>query len=157
MMTINEMLAALLESLTAQIRAKGREDDYCSITVQPGNAVVFDFGPESGCGGIAWVRTVGAALSPPVGRNDCNRWTIYTVEVGMVGPAPLMENTLGQFVVPEDTELFEAAMRQGDELEMMLAALKTADIPDLQIGDYLPQGPEGGVMGGIWTAQVSGV
>lgn len=158
MQTINMMLAALLEALTAEIRKAGKGEDYCSITVQPGNAVVFDFGPESGCGGIAWVRLVSGTPSlSPGGGKQCNRWMTYIVEMGMVGPAPVMTNTLGEFVAPEDTELFEAAMRQGDELELMFAALQAVDLPELEIGDYLPQGPEGGVMGGTFTATIAGV
>lgn len=161
MMTIAEMLAELLEALTAQIRAKGREDEYCSITVQPGNAVVFDFGPESGCGGTAWVRLVAAnpTVSFPaadVSINSCAFSLAYIVEMGMIAPAPVMEDTLGEFMAPEDTELFDASMRQAEELQMMFDALRAARIPEKIIGDYTPQGPEGGVMGGIWTVTVGG-
>lgn len=161
MMSLNAILAELLESLTAQIRKAGKQDDYCSITVQPGNAVVFDFGPESGCGGIAWVRLVSANTTVSFPNSDvtvdsCAYTLAYTVEMGMAAPAPIMENHLGAFVLPEDTELFDAAMRQSDELEMMFTALKLARIPEKIIGDYTPQGPEGGVMGGSWTVLVGG-
>lgn len=161
MMTLKEILAELLEALTAQIRAADKEEDYCSITIQPGNAVVFDFGPESGCGGTAWVRLVSAnpTVSFPaadVGINSCAFALAYTVEMGMVGPAPVMENTLGEFVAPSDVELFDAAMRQSDEVELMFRALQAAKIPEKIIGDYTPAGPEGGVMGGTWTVTVGG-
>lgn len=149
-----EVLAALLEALTAQIREAGKEDDYCSITVQPGNAVSFDFGPESGCGGIVWTRLVTAA--PAVGSNNCVLWMDYTLEVGMAGPVPGLEYTLGEYSVPTDAELFEAASRQSDEFMMMYRALKGADIPGLRFGDYAPSGPEGGVMGGTFTVTVDG-
>lgn len=160
-MTINQMLAELLESLARQIRAKGKEDDYCSITIQPGNAVVFDFGPESGCGGMAWVRLVAANPTSAfpaadVGVNNCAFSLAFMVEVGMMAPAPVMEDRMGSFVLPEDTELFEASMRQSDEMQMMFDAIRTADIPEKVLGDYLPQGPEGGILGGIWTVQVGG-
>lgn len=161
MQTANQLLAALLESLTAQIRAKGREDDYCSITVQPGNAVVFDFGPESGCSGMAWVRLVAANPSASfpnadVGVNNCAYSLAYTVEVGMLGPAPSLEDRLGNFVLPEDTDLFEASMRQADEMQMMYDAIRTSGIREKVIGDYTPQGPDGGVLGGTWTVVVGG-
>lgn len=161
MLTINQILAELLESLAAQIRAKGRADQYCTITVQPGNAVVFDFGPESGCGGTAWVRLVSAHPSvsfpnPDLTQDNCAHSLAYLVEVGMVRPAPLMEDHLGVFTVPEDTVLFEAAMRQGEELQMMYDAIGAARVPEKIIGDYSPQGPEGGVVGGLWTVTVGG-
>lgn len=149
-----EILAALLESVTAQIRAAGKEEDYCSITVQPGNAVSFDFGPESGCGGIAWTRLVGS--SPALGGNDCLMWMVHTIEVGMVGPVPGLEYTLGEYSVPDDVQLFDAAQRQSDEFMMLFRALKGSRLAGLKVGDYAPQGPEGGVMGGLFTVTVDG-
>lgn len=160
-MTIQQMLAELLEALAAQIKAKGKEEDYCTITVQPGNAVVFDFGPDSDCAGTAWVRLVSAnpSVSFPaadVGINNCAYSLAYVVEMGMLAPAPVMEDRLGTFMVPEDTELFDASMRQSAELEMMYAALRAAKIPEKVIGTYTPAGPEGGVVGGMWTVTVGG-
>jgi hypothetical protein len=153
MMSPISVLAALLESLTAQIRAAGKEEDYCSLTVQPGNAVTFDFGPESGCGGIAWTRL--AAASPAVGSNGCIMWMTYTIEVGMVGPVPGLDySEMGGYTVPTDEELFDAASRQSDEMMMLIAALNAADVEGLTIGDYSPSGPEGGVLGGYFTVTV---
>jgi hypothetical protein len=147
-----QILAGLLEALTAQIRAAGKEDDYCSITVQPGNAVSFDFGPESGCGGIAWTRLVSS--SPMVGSNGCILWMVHTIEVGMVGPVPGLDYSLGEYILPSDVELFDAASRQSDEMQMMIRALNSADVPGITIGDYSPSGPEGGVLGGMFTITV---
>lgn len=152
MMSAIQILAALLESLTAQIVAAGKEDDYCSLTVQPGNAISFDFGPESGCGGIAWTRLV--ASSPAIGQNGCVMWLVHTIEVGMVGPVPGLEYTLGEYTVPTDEELFDAASRQSDEQQMLFAALKGSGLRGLTVGDYAPSGPEGGVMGGYFTVTV---
>lgn len=147
------VLAALLEALTAQIRAAGREDEYCSLTVQPGTAVSFDFGPESGCGGIAWTRLV--AASPSVGANECILWMTYTIEVGMVGPVPGLDySEIGGYEVPSDEELFDAASRQSDEMQMMIRALNSAGVEGLRVGDYAPSGPEGGVLGGYFTVTV---
>lgn len=147
------ILAALLESLTAQIRDAGKEEDYCSITVQPGNAVTFDFGPESGCGGIAWTRLV--AASPATGSNGCIMWMTYTIEVGMVGPVPGLDySEIGGYELPSDAELFDAAQRQSDEMMMLINALNSADVEGISIGDYSPSGPEGGVLGGYFTVTV---
>lgn len=160
MMTPQEMLAELLERLTAEIKAKGREDRYCSITVQPGNQVVFDFGDDA-CMGMAWVRLVTANPTvafpaPDNSLNNCVHTLAFTVEVGMIGPAPQIDATLGEFIVPTDVELFEASMRQLEEMQMMYAAIRSADIPEKIVGDYTPTGPEGGVMGGTWAVTVGG-
>lgn len=161
MRPIQDLMAALLESLTAEIRKAGKEDDYCAITIYPGTGVPVDFGPESGCRGTAWVRLVSAnpSISFPSadnGLNNCAYSLAYTVELGMVGPAPVMEDRLGNFIVPDDVEQFEASMRMLGELEIMHAALRNADIDQMVVGDWSPQGPEGGVMGGLWTAQIGG-
>lgn len=161
MKELPELLAGLLESLTAQIRAKGKEDEYCSITIQPGAAVAVDFGPESTCAGMAWVRLVGVsptAVFPhaDVTLNSCAHTLAYTVEVAMYGPAPVMTDRLNNFVLPTDVEQFEAAMRQASEMKMMYDAIKAAAIPQLVLGDYTPQGPEGGTIGGTWTAVIGG-
>lgn len=160
MMSPEEMLAELLECLTAEIRERGRQDEYCSITIQPGNQVVFDFG-DDGCTGMAWVRLVSAnpTVSFPsadTSPDNCAYTLAFTVEVGMIGPAPQLDTTLGEYVVPTDVELFEASMRQLEEMQMMHAALKKADIPEKVIGDYTPQGPDGGVLGGTWTLSIGG-
>jgi len=160
-LTINQMLATLLQALADEIAAAGKEEDYCTVTVQPGSAVAIDFGPESGCGGTAWVQLVGAnpSVSFPsadVGVNNCAYDLAFVVEVGMVGPAPGMDVTLGQYTVPEDTELFDASMRQMDELQMMYRAIQKAKIPEKVVGSYAPQGPDGGVLGGVWTVTVGG-
>lgn len=159
MMTPQEILAELLECLTAQIKAKGLEDQYCSITVQPGNAVVFDFGED--CAGTAWVRLVSANPTaafptPDVSVNNCAYTLAFTVEVGMIGPAPQLDEAMGEYIVPGDVEMFEASMRQLAEMQMIYDAIRSADIPEKIVGDYAPQGPEGGVLGGTWTVTVGG-
>lgn len=161
MLTANQLLAELLESLTRKIKAAGKEDDYCSITVQPGSMAVYDFGPESDCGGTAWVRLVTAnptASFPTASAdvNNCVNYLAYVMEMGCIFPAPSMTDTLGSFILPTDEELFDASMRQMDEMQMMYDAMRSASIPEMIVGDYAPVGPDGGLMGGTWTVTVSG-
>lgn len=160
MMTPEEMLAELLERLSEQIRNKELQDRYCSITIQPGNQVVFDFGDDD-CLGMAWVRLVTA--NPTVAfpaadtsLNNCVHTLAYTVEVGIIGPAPQIDTTLNEFILPTDVELFDASMRQMEEMRMMYDAIRNADIPEKIVGDYTPVGPEGGVMGGTWAVVIGG-
>lgn len=146
-------LATLLEALTGKIRAAGKAEDYCSVTVQAGNMVNFDFGPESGCSGTAWVRLVSVTPSLEVGKNGCAQWLNYVIEVGMIGPAPGLDETLSEFSAPSDEDLFDAAMRQGDEMALMFEAIRSVDL-EVSLGDWQPQGPEGGILGGAWTVTV---
>jgi len=149
-----KIMAPMLEALTAEIRKAGKEDDYCSITVQPGTAVAFDFGPESdGCGGIAWVRLV--ASSPAVGSNGCIVYMTHTIEIGMAGPVPGLDySETGGYSLPTDAEMFDASSRQSDEMMMLIAALNNTPVEGITIGDYSPSGPEGGVLGGYFTVTV---
>lgn len=156
MLTANQATAALLDALAGQINAAGKQDDYCSVTVQSGNAVVFDFGPESGCGGTAWVRLVTVSPSAQVGKNGCSQWLNYIIEVGMVAPAPGLDITLDQYTPPSDEELFDASMRAGEEMMMIFRAVQSADLEEVTLGDYTPHGPDGGVLGGSWTVTVAG-
>lgn len=160
-MSAPQLLAEMLESLTRQIKAKGRQDQYCSITIQPGNSVAYDFG-DNNCMGMAWVRLVTsnptvAFPTPNVTADGCLTGNLaLTVELGMLAPAPHVDARLGEFIVPEDTELFDASMRQVEEMQMMFDAIRTAQIPELQLGTYAPEGPDGGVVGGTWTAIIGG-
>lgn len=159
-MTLKQMLAELHECLNAEIKARGEQGRYCTVAIQPGNAVVFDFGDED-CLGMAWVRLVSANPtatfpSPATGLNNCALTLAYTVEMGIIGPAPQVDEQLNTIVLPSEEELFDTAMRQADELQMMYDAIRKADIPEKIIGDYVPQGPDGGVLGGTWTVIVGG-
>lgn len=154
MITAAVALATVLEALTAQLREAGKQDDYCSVTVQAGNMVNFDFGPESGCGGTAWVRLVSVTPSIEVGKNGCAQWLNYVIEVGMIGPAPGITENLSEYVAPTDEELFDASMRQAEEMGLMFAAIRSVDL-DVSLGDWAPQGPEGGILGGTWTVTVA--
>lgn len=154
MVTAVQAQAALLESLIARIKEAGWEEDYCSLTLQPGNTVIFDWGPDSECRGTAWVRLITATPSLEVGKNGCAQWLNYLIEVGMAGPVPGLDVTLSEFTPPGDEELFEAAQRQGDEMQLMFRAIRAAALEEVALGDYQPQGPEGGVLGGTWTVTV---
>lgn len=155
------MLAALIESLSQQLRLAEEFENYCSVTIYPGDAVPVDFGPESGCGGTAWVRLVTAnpTVSFPaadMGINNCAYSLAYIVEMGMAGPAPVMEDRLGNFILPEDTEQFDASMRMVDEMEMMYRAIRGAGIPQMILGSWTPAGPAGGVMQSTWSMTIGG-
>lgn len=158
-MTLEQMLAELLESVTREIKAAGRQDEYCSITVAPGGDVAYDF--DGDCKGIAWVTLISAnpSVSFPVADlsvDSCAYSLAFTVEVGMIGPAPVLEDHLGDFQVPSDVDQFEASMKQARELQLMHRALQRANIPEKVIGAYAPVPPNSGVMGGTWTISIGG-
>jgi hypothetical protein len=157
--TINVMMAALLESLMAEMRAAGTAESMCMSTIYPGADIPLDFGPESGCGGTAWLRLVSAnptANFPTAASsiNNCHYSLAYTVEMGIARPAPVMEDHLGNFTVPDDVEQFDAANALMDDMALMHRAIRGAGLDQLILGDWTPQGPAGGVMGGTWTLVV---
>lgn len=163
MMNLEQMLTTLNESLNQQIQARGLADDYSMVTVQPGTEVAFDFTHDEDCAGIGWVRLVGGNVStsfptPAAAANPvCAAGSLaFTVEMGVIGPAPKMEEHMGALIIPSETELYEASMKQARELQMMWDALRSARIPEKQYGTYTPIGPDAGILGGMWTIIVGG-
>lgn len=150
------LLAALLDSLTAEFRAAGLHEDLCSMTIQPGAIVPADYGD---CGGMAWVRLASSnpTVSFPTGDltiNNCAYSLAHVVEVGAFRAGPLPEQVGGGVVLPTDEEQFEAARMQFADMAAMRRAITKAPIDYKILGTYQPIGPQGGVLGGTWTVTV---
>lgn len=149
------ILAESLEALTDELRADGTDADLCARTVFGGSAVPLDFGE---CGGMAWVRLASAVPSasfptPTTSVDNCAYSLALTVEMGVARPAPMGEQGINGYQPPTEDEEFESAQSQMLDMDAMhraLVALRRAH--DLMVlGSYAPLGPEGGVVGGVWT------
>lgn len=158
--TIEQMLGTLLDALNNELVTDGSRADMCSCTIYPGDAVPMDYGLES-CGGMAWVRLVAAGPttafpSASVTVDNCTYSLAYTVEMGIMRPAPIAEQFGSEVELPDDTAHFNASNRLTQDLTLMHRAIKDAkkDIPLLVLGSWTPQGPQGGTVGGTWTLTV---
>lgn len=149
------LLAALVEEV--RVRSDGGAG-FCSITVAPGDQAIFDFGAES-CGGAIWTRLSSANLTRSFPTmldtmSNCAATAVYHAEIGILRPGAVPDTTLGgEVIFPSDEELFLNSQDQLKDMQVMLEALQAigSDYDDFIIQNYIPIGPDGGVVGGTWA------
>lgn len=124
----------------------------CICTVLPGAVVPYDY---CEAGGSAWSRVVGIVpITSDIGDYTCATEYEVTIEVGILRCAPMLgaNNEL-----PSDAEQTAAAMQQYADMGLMHAALTCCTVPSRfdgpAVGSYVPLGPDGGCVGGSWTAR----
>ncbi|UOK18344.1 hypothetical protein SEA_BRUHMOMENT_27 [Arthrobacter phage BruhMoment] len=159
-MKIRDALDILLAELIVALREDGLTDEeMCAVAVFPGGGIPVD----SDCGVTIWVRLVeGAATTqfPNAGFADNRKvcwWNLLTtVEMGVLRPAPIPDDTLSQIEMPTSEEQTAAAHKQMDDMEAMNRAIMAAkrSIDELVPVNYTPVGPDGGVVGGTWAMTV---
>lgn len=156
-LTLKQMMGMFLDSLKAEIEAAGMADTLCAIALYPGDAVPLDYGQES-CGGMAWVRLASAVPSASfpaavTAANNCAYTLAFEGELGLFRPAPIADEEHGQVVLPSDEEHVAASFDQYDDLELLHRVLKRmqSQVEFLLMRQYVPVGPQGGVVGGVWT------
>lgn len=147
------VLETLRDAVAEQFETDGH-DNFCLLTLMPGENVPFDYCDKCD-DGMAWVRLV--SLQPPQDRLERQTVTCYTemsmtVEIGHIFAAPWPD---ADGDLPEQHEHHDAALRQIKSSDLMLRALLCTDLP----GDetpaeptYTPLGPDGGCLGGSWSA-----
>lgn len=158
-MKLSEMLDILLASLIVELRKDNVLDDVCTASLYPGDAVPIDYAE---CGGMAWVRFLGANPSasfptPDITVNNCASTLAFSVEMGVLRKAPIAESVLNADIdLPSEEENTQSAQEQADDVERMYRAIQLAarDIDFVVAGSYVPTGPDGGVVGGAWTLTV---
>jgi len=157
---IEQMLGILLDALNTALVADGTREDMCSCTIYPGDAVPMDYGLEE-CGGMAWVRLVStgpttAFPATSISVDNCFYTLAYTVEMGIMRPAPVPEQFGSEVQLPDDTAHYDSSIRLMQDMRLMHSAIKDAkrDIPLLVLGTWTPQGPQGGTVGGMWTLTI---
>ena len=160
-MTLREMLAVLLQELTAGLDEAGLLESMCAVTVYPGNAVPIDYVGGEECGGMAWVRHVSSNPSArfpnaDVSVDNCAYSLAHTVEMGIVIPSPIPASDGSTIELPDDIAHFNSAMELADGMILMKDAIQRAakSIDFVILGSYVPLGPEGGAVGGTWSLTV---
>lgn len=154
-----EVATLLLDRLLEVIREQSWNDP-CITTVMPGSAVPFDYCNQ--CEeGMAWVRIVEIlplTSSDQAGGRPCVDGYDATVEVGMIRGAHLPQELPDGIVLPDAVDQYDDAMRQYEEMGVMLCALNSIPLEvasgPVTVSAYTPIGPEGGCVGGTWLATV---
>lgn len=137
----------------------------CAVMVVSGAAAALDRGLDEsdGCCGQLWTRLV--TLYPsrafpeadPVPSPDVLSWAV-TIEVGLARPAPVIAEVDGSAVIPSAAQEQDAAAVALVDAAVLREALlgRYADAEDVAVllGAYTPFGPDGGIVGGSFTATI---
>ncbi len=161
-MTLREMLAVLLEELSAGLDDADMLESMCAVTVYPGTAVPVDYvGSSDSCGSMAWVRHVSSAPTvrfpnADLSIDNCAFSLAHVIEVGIIRPSPIPESDGSTLDLPDDIAHFNSAMELADDMILMKEAIQRAakSIDFVILGSYVPIGPEGGAVGGTWSLTV---
>lgn len=149
---INSLLATLAAALCAELTVAEEDSDVPKptlCTVLPGSAVAFDYCDE---GGMAYTRLVGII---PINANPGKCATEFEVgvEIAILRCAPVVTEG-GE--LPDDAEQLAASMLQNFDMGLMHKVISCTEVPQvfdfLTLGTFTPIGPDGGCLGGSWTA-----
>lgn len=155
-----------LQRLSACLCAEmedGRTDDdpeLCFCGILPGETPIADY---AGSGTMAWVRLVSSypttTFPEPDAEARCSTYWAHDIEVGVLECIPAFLDSRG--ALPTDVDQFEYAGRQMAYAAAMRRAVsccleKSGVDQDYRITGYAPQGPQGGVYGGILSITVLG-
>lgn len=143
----------LLDALSAEL-TKSQLEVPCTMLVAPGQLVTFDYAGE--CKAMGWTRLASVYPSttsfPNADATALQHVALATtVELGLVRPHPIPDN--GE--APTDEELYEVARLTAADMGAMFRAICGYADPrgiDVFIQSYVPIGPDGGAVGGAWTA-----
>lgn len=158
MTSIEKSVMQLLTSLSACLCAKVNEQvkagtmkPLCFCGIVPGNEVPFDYASE----GMAWVRS-GLITPMPIedaGGRPCGIEYDVTVQVGMLRCAPGVDEYTRELPTVED--MLVSTAEQHRDMGLMHEVITCCDTgigSKAVVGEYTPVGPEGGIVGGAWTA-----
>lgn len=157
------LLAELASCLCAELESSGLPST-CFCGVFPGAAAPFDYcGPGCSGGGCgqAWTRLSQASPSSSFPASDifrignCASPLAFEAEIGIARCAP-MPDERGN--LPSLSNQLDASRLQVADMQAMRRAVQCcakASRKDMMLGSYIPFGPEGGCVGGIWTVAIS--
>lgn len=143
----------LSADLCTEIRESGLPEP-CMCGPLPGANVAWDTGDCDG-DGMAWVRLVNAGPFPPqAAPTPCGTRMAFTLEMGVVRTFEMPED--GE--APSDEEYLAMVKLQAADMAAMRRAvcrfLDRDEDYQVALGPYLPQGPNGGMVGGTWQLSV---
>jgi hypothetical protein len=152
--TVWPLLVELKECLCQELTTAELLPGDCFCGILPGSDVPYDYN-----NGMAWVRLTGANPSrtfpnTAVYTTGCGAPLAFGVEVGALACIPGLAPG-GAFPTTEVRQ--EAASIQIATMQAMRRAI-TCCMPkglEILLQSYTPIGPEGGLVGGTWTASIS--
>jgi hypothetical protein len=151
---IIDALTVLAECVCTTLAVEGA-GETCWCGVHPGAAVSWDYCSGGECRsdtcGMAWVRPTTVfpydAFAQPVIDLRCAHPLAWGVEVGSLRCMP--QPSSGELLSPEES--MEVTWGQVLDARAIHNALKCCDIKIAPVL-YTPVGPQGGCVGGYWTA-----
>lgn len=157
--SLAEAVLLLKECLCEQLAlkvARGVSQDVCICFIAAGDNTPFDYcGPdqcrEDQCG-QAWVRvqTVIPLVPDFEGRAVCDAPLQAVVEVGITRCETAIFD--GHSLPDEEAHLADV-LTQLEDFGTLRAALRCCDLAG-GMGEYVPLGPEGGCVGGMFTVTI---
>lgn len=145
---VTDLASCLCREIEEQAEA-GLVQPVCSCMILPGNEVPFDYCED----GQAWARLV--SIVPVEGdripQACVAQWDI-TIEVGILRCAPMLGED-GE--LPPLSENIDSATAQIADLGIMhkvLTCCQMEGAPPVTLREYVPVGPDGGCLGGVWHA-----
>lgn len=151
-------LLELLDCLCTRINDSAL-DPVCVCEAMPGMNVALDYAlggcSAGGADGMAWVRLTSIYMTSNFpaqlqGTVRCdNAEVAFAFEMGIIRSMPLGDDEGN----PPPLEMMLAATeRQVSEAMLIANAILCCYDTDVAMGTYTPIGPEGGAVGGRWTA-----
>lgn len=151
-----QIMGIALDALNEELIADGSRKSLCEMALLHGDAVLLDYGAES-CGGMGWVRLVSVGTTAQFPNPDvagtCVSDLMFSMEMGVIRPAPMPETFSKRLVLPSADDQGAATSLALDDMLAMRRALKAVSkvLENFALGGYSPMGPEGAVVGGVWT------
>lgn len=148
------IMTRMRDCLCETLEERGLMPGNCFCSIVPGQQATWDYS-----NGMAWVRlnsVVPSAIFPAqsFALNNCGTTLAAELEIGVLQCTP---SPSASGAPPDDDQQFESARLQVATMAAMRdAILCCADGSDLDLilGGYEPQGPNGGLVGGVWTVSV---
>lgn len=146
------LLVRLQQCLCETLTARGLMPGDCFCGILPGDQVAYDYSS-----GMAWVRLVNeypTTVFPQIDntpRTSCAADLAATIEVGVMQCAPTLTGSGG---LPTYADQFEATRLQMATKRAMHQAIVCCGFENAVLGQYSPQGPQGGLVGGIWLIDI---
>lgn len=130
----------------------------CFCGIIPGASLIADYCDATNEGnGMAWVRLVGVseAFQDQSPVSACNGPLEAIIEVGIVRCAIGVGDN-GE--LPSYEDQLTATRLAAADMAAALAAIRCClpNKKDVRVGGWVPLGPEGGCVGGAWTAVIQG-